>query len=72
MRKYEFQELIGDKNNELTEVFDQTIHINLCAETPAKREKGVDTLMFECENGATLIIEKDCASGKTIGIEIFK
>mgnify|MGYP007049909573 CR=1 FL=1 len=76
MREYKFSDLLDKKdkisvdNNQ--DLFDKTIHIDLSLPAAPQRNKGVDTIMLECENGATLIIEKDCITNKVIAIEIFE
>jgi len=80
MKEYSFDDLL-EKKDDITggNVFDRTVHISLYLKTDEeklkknhKRDKGVDTLMFEAENGVTIILEKDCKTDKILGIEIFE
>ena len=71
MKNYSFDELVEKENNE-SGIFDKTVYISLNKNESIKRNKGVDTIMFDCENGATLIIEKDCNTNKVLGLEIFE
>jgi hypothetical protein len=73
MQKYNLDDLqnILNKNNTENDVFSDTLHINFSNDN-IKRVKGVETMMFECENGSTLLLEKDCNSDKILNIEIIK
>ncbi len=78
MKTYTFDELVNSDSNNSNSVFERTIYISLKKKNDSQienknvRDKGVDTIMLECENGATIIIEKDCKSEKILGIEIFE
>ncbi|HON56025.1 MAG TPA: hypothetical protein PLM75_03435 [bacterium] len=63
----------SNKNKDDSGIFEKTVIIDF-SDTTAKivRDKGVDTIMFEAENGATIVLQKDCKTEKIIGIEIFQ
>ncbi|HPG30060.1 MAG TPA: hypothetical protein PKY81_02985 [bacterium] len=72
MKTYSFNELIEKTNEDNSGIFEGTLYISLNNGEKINRKKGVDTIMFDCENGTTLIIEKDCETKKVLGIEIFE
>lgn len=76
MKEYKFKDLTGESNeNQGANVFEKTVYISLSKNGEDKnfnRDKGVDTIMFEAENGVTIILEKDCKTDKILGIEIFE
>jgi hypothetical protein len=53
------------------ELFEKSVYIDLSDKDKPKK-KGVETLIFSSENGATIILEKNCETEEILGVEIFE